>query len=342
MFKSLIATCLLTFSCSSQPQNKQPLKRGIETQQAVVDNSVFVHGNYNFCESFESLNDVLDPNVNFQPFEVRFADVSNQKNLLSCPTNFDYDNHQWYIEYISFNFVRSNNEWVINGRVYLYNNVLSTYNFYYSFTKDSDLSSVTRRDFIFTYCDSLYLYDSQKTAFNYIFTHDDNSYVTTYNGYYNFNANLSSFNSRFYVGGTVTFDFAIGYDLTNFSHESYQNGDTFEILKFDNIDNVYYTTSYTVPLTLNVDVTNSNLYLNGCKISNSHKLYLETIGIFAYVRDTTYDDADFHDLLFSVMDSPVYFLSRLMSFELFGINLFVAFTGLLTFCVILILIRKFW
>lgn len=69
---------------------------------------------------------------------------------------------------------------------------------------------------------------------------------------------------------------------------------------------------------------------------------LSQIGVFSYVRDTQYDDTDFHDLLFTIMDTPIYFFSRLFDFQFFGVNLYIALSGLITLAIVVIIIRKIW
>lgn len=65
---------------------------------------------------------------------------------------------------------------------------------------------------------------------------------------------------------------------------------------------------------------------------------LESYGIFQYVNDTP--PTTWYEMILSTMDAPIYYLRQLLSFELFGINLFIAFSGLMTLLVVIFVIKK--
>lgn len=182
--------------------------------------------------------------------------------------------------------------------------------------------------------------------FNIFFTHDDNAYVTSYSGYYNF-TNTSTINSPFNVFGGFTFNNSLYFGLTNSLYGVFN--DSFRCAHWgypddwtsNGVVNGFYYESYDLPISSS-QVVNSNFQFNNVKLSNDSYDLLSTVGTWQFVRDTSYDNADFYDLMFAIADTPIYFISRILSFELFGMNLFVALTGLLTVCAILVLIRKFF
>ena len=205
-----------------------------------------------------------------------------------------------------------------------------------------DLSDLiaSLRDTIFCVNKSFFINDDESRIFNFLWSREDNSYVTTYTGFYNFNNSLSNFNNKKFIAfGTVSFNGNLYYDIYNNTY-NFDNA-SLRFSFFDYEHQTYSSVVYTLPLSSYNDVNYNNIYLTNCKMSLNDYNNLSSIGAFAYSPDHSYDNATFHDLLFGVMDSPIYFLSRLMSFELFGVNMFVAFTGLLTLCVVLVLIRKF-
>lgn len=61
-----------------------------------------------------------------------------------------------------------------------------------------------------------------------------------------------------------------------------------------------------------------------------------------YVTPPGQDVSAIRTLLFTLVDIPVYYLSQLMSFDLFGMNVFKAFTSIIALVVCFILLKKFW
>lgn len=334
MFSQIIATGLLALSV------------GAPTRQNANVNSTLVSGAYNFQSNFDFqyLLSNITPNTSFQ---VNF----NAITYSSDDTFANWDEQcVWYLgNGENFRYVESIKcEFYTTGlQFYIYyyddfNNLTrSSYAFVFNSSIDvlDDVSN-TYRSSIFNFSKSFYLNGDSAILFNYLLTHDDNDYVSTYNGYYNFTPNISTFNNKvFAVFGSISFDNRLFYSMTD-----YEQNNTFRNLRLSFYDlnyDSFMDAGFSLPLSNNTGVTYNNVYMTNCKISNADYVKLDFFGDFAYVRDTSHDNDNFHDLLFGIMDSPIYFLSRLMSFELFGVNMFVAFTGLLTLCVVIVLIRKF-
>nr|DAG73111.1 MAG TPA: hypothetical protein [Inoviridae sp.] len=66
--------------------------------------------------------------------------------------------------------------------------------------------------------------------------------------------------------------------------------------------------------------------------------YLTNFGYFTSVP--TFDPYDFKDLLYTTADVPFKYLSNIFSFELFGINLFTALTGIASLALLIIIIKR--
>lgn len=179
--------------------------------------------------------------------------------------------------------------------------------------------------------------------FNAVFTTQNNEYMTTYKGYYTW-VPRSSYSNPFTAFGTELYSGAMLQNLYTY-HVNAPTYDTLVLNRadYDNDDLVNYVNYRYTDVVFDTKLENQDTqFLVDWKLSKKSYDRLSTYGIFAYVRDNTYDDADFQDLLFSIMDSPFYMISRMLNWQLFGVNLFVALTGLLTVAVILVLIRKFW
>lgn len=67
----------------------------------------------------------------------------------------------------------------------------------------------------------------------------------------------------------------------------------------------------------------------------------QSYGVFGYVPQVQPGEYEFDDLFFSLVDTPIYFVYSIFNWKLFGANLFIAFTGLVSFALVLILFRRF-
>lgn len=201
------------------------------------------------------------------------------------------------------------------------------------FTENVTLSSYSTywKNLVIYFEGSYFIADSSYSMFLSLFTPSGNSYVRYYVGYYSYATNLLSSNSEFILYGS----FLVNNSLYNYFYRNNGNSFAMNYLAAGENNRVDIVTSG------NLQVAN-NFYLDGVLIPTDVYTQMTNVGVFGYQRDNSFDNTTFKDLLFSIMDTPIYFMTRLLSFELFGVNMFVAFTGLLTICVILVLIRKFF
>lgn len=184
---------------------------------------------------------------------------------------------------------------------------------------------------LYFYITNPYILDSSSyEQFSKIFTNNDNQFVVSYNGYFSFlSGNITPFSERFTILGNIIFNNVIYYGFRSGQYSI----DAISIDYVNSVNSVVVGVSYKEA---------PNIWFNNVKMTKSNYTYLHSIGVFGYVRPTTYDDSTFNDLLFSIMDSPIYMLSRLLNFELFGMNVFIAVSGLLTLALVVVVIRKIW
>lgn len=340
MFKTLIATCLLTFSsCTGIKQEPKELR--VESPRSALNQNgtINVLGGYNF-------RDIID-----------FSFLSNFTNYEADYTiYFEYDSRDNLVSYISdgtgqnafscgnfrLHSYGTSGGLVIDVEFLVYNGVAST-TLTQTFSTDGVLSTSTGN-----YKDSILGFNTPYTfngvdaiVFDNLFTSADNQYTYTYNGYYNFTNGITSINQYFSVTGDLSFDTSLYKFLSNRNNGALGGYSTLILLSYNVESPGFVYDSYSLPNGL-YSIYTKNIMMNGAKMTNTTYNILSAYGTFSYVRDTTFDDSTFTDMLFGVADTPVYFISRLLNFELFGFNLFIAFTSLLTLCIIIVCIRKFF
>lgn len=330
MFKSLIATALLSFSVGA---------KSIDHQEAATSSqTIYVNGSYNFQQIYDFDNDDFD----LSDFNIVFDDISDFKSY-SNPISY-YDNntsHFYYLSSINFNTNTGDRGlMILTFNIY---DVYSTDSFSvriydgdYVYDVDSDYA-----DMIINFRNTYILTGDEAKLFNIFFTKEDNDLTTTYNGYYSFNNNISSINNWYFISGAFSFNNRV-YNIFTNKGDGVVGSSPYAICgSYFNIEQQqYYMQSFGLPFDRNY-VSSNNVLMSNAKMSKASYNILTNYGVFAYQHESTYDDADWKDLLFSVVDSPIYMISRLLNFELFGINLYIALAGLLTIVIIVFCVRKF-
>lgn len=320
MFKELVATLLLSGSIGV----KAPIQ-----PKRVDDVSYTIYGVYNFCETF----DFTKLGYSSYQFDVMFEAPTDLAYTTPITFNNDYASDNFYLAGIT---IHAYDIIDLDVTFYYYDSYLTQYTESITIERGDDFQDFNIKALMF-YCHRpIILHDDDAIIFSNIFTTEDNSLVTSYTGYYSFVSSSTTAN-HFFVFGSCLFNNQMYYGFTSHGVES-----TKVNFYYYDVNEFYYTMrSYQLPL-VGGDISNRNILCTNCKMSVDSKTRLSNIGIFSYVRDTSYDDTDFKDLMFSVMDSPIYMLSRLLGFELFGVNLYIALASLLTIVALLVLIRKFF
>lgn len=346
MLKEILATFLLSGSIGAKSLPVTVPVYDVFHETADIDYSIspqVVTGVYNFRDTIDvrGLRSAIDGYRYIEYFQIDRIESEGggmPYERHNCPISIN--NVTYWLE--GFTLELDGNDLTIYFDYYYpqhYNNELAI-----GFEpSDNDLADVgaTAQELIFNIRDGLVLSSNGAKCFDALFTHYDNAYTTTYNGYIHFLSNIT-FNYPFTAFGTEIIDIAMYYDLLVPIQPSGSYLNNTLIVQKNNYytyDYIFYEdVSYQLPL-----ASYERDWLTGnYKMSLTSKRNLGYIAYFGYVRDTSYDDVTFKDFFFSIVDTPVYFASSLLSFELFGVNLFVALTGLLTLCCILLLIKKFW
>lgn len=325
------------------------------TSQPIYDENVdveFVQGIYNFrdnidvqslftfmWDNFESAYEVADIQID------NFPSTSGQMPIVGFVNPISYLDYTLYADNLYFEFDTD----VLYLRIhYFYAQSISGY-LDYEFDNNYNLSDMTTwtHNFMINFRNGFTLPPKINYLFNCLFTKENNQYLTSYNGYYTWHGS-DHYSQPFTAFGSTLYSNNSYLTLCSYPYEGLNNSNT-----WDNVVLDYYEPDYEdystygfirynfMSFPFNLQGMSKSMLVNW-KMSLSSCQKLQGYGTFAYVRDTNYDNASFYDLLFSIMDSPFYMISRFLNWQLFGINLFVAFTGLLTLCVILVLIRHFW
>lgn len=340
LFGSTLNITKSIFNIHNDSGNNNHVEKLDLPKQSAIFNGLT--GNYNFYNSY----DFSELETGFSvDFNIQF----DEDHTFNCPLSTGQK--LYFIEscYID---VSANRPSTPRADVTFYcydpNDPSDTYTFtindIYDETDISDSSTeiYQYRDLFFNINNTIYLTDDEYLAFNLVFTKDDNLYVTSYNGYYNFlnNGYVPLNGESLDIFGYTIFNNRVVFAMSGYAYQhSYLN--RWDIVTFDTAQqhNVISTVNYPFK---SDQVSANNIYFNGVKMSVETYDLMTDIGVFAYVRDDSQYEGTFQDLLFSIMDSGVYMLSRLLNFELFGMNLFVALSGLLTLAIVVVVIRKIW
>lgn len=343
MFKEIIVTFLLSGSIGAK---SLPVTIPVHTykESAVVNDTLTLYGNYNFQNVIGDVTS-FDDDV----YEIVFEDIttSGAQNKELVPIHRSSSTLIYYCDKITF----VKDDFHVDVTFHVYNHAYASgVDWVYSLDSDDDISTLVQSnyDLIFEVRQQYLIHDDLAYIFDALFTTYDNVYTRSYTGYYNFRNGLTNIPTYFVAFGYFMFNQS-SYSLM-FNYGDGIHTDThyaiylsyYQLIDLEgNGYQGYSIESFGLPFNSN-SVISSNIYMTGVKMTNTTYNRLSNVGVFGYVRDTSYDDVTFRDFFFSLVDTPIYFASSLLSFELFGVNLFIALTGLLTLCCILLLIKKFW
>lgn len=168
--------------------------------------------------------------------------------------------------------------------------------------------------------------------FNALFTHEDNWYIKNYTGWYSFSSTTQGISWTANMYGSITMGQTMYYSATI-------NGNFIKAQMYDPNNDVYKYDAMALPFSTSQRGT--QWYLAGAKMTNEDKTKWESVGTFAYIPKTQPGEYSLRDLFFSLADTPIYFIYSIFNWQLFGANLFIAFIGLVSFALILLLFRRF-
>lgn len=305
MIKSLVATALLSFSVGGFPREN--------TQNVGVDTSLSLYGCYCIREDFTF------PSADFE---------------------FDFDVGGYYYYYNSANDygidIMSNFYILCDGGVFdveITNIDEEVYNFWFSDDLDfSHLMDKAQRTYIYI-TEPYSMTNTQADYFYKFFTSVGNSYCERYTGWFTFNNTTPQSTSDFIVFGNLSINNSLFSSLHCYNgsfggvvaNAQYYNGTVQQSYTFINSEG--YIDDFKI----------KNAYFNDVFLAQTDKLNLARFGTFQYVPYV--QQYTFGDMIFNIMDAPIYMLSKLMGVELFGIEIYLAFTSVITIMLICFVIK---
>lgn len=347
MIFELIATGLLAYGVSISSlnvnngnhydSNDNHISESIKPKYASNLSNQLVSGIYNFRDSFDfGIFDIRDIGGNTIIFD-------NDYNFL-VPFTYDANNEPTY--YLkTFTYYVGDEEEVTTNYIYvsfqLYDIDTNELSLDVDIYSTDTLASVQRleevRTLMFYVINGVNLNPQDYKVFNFLFTHDDNTFMRSYIGYYSFINNGILFNGNHYnIFGTSTIGNSISFTFDFYSIDGYSIN-SIERLTYDVLGQNYTISSFIIPKR-----PSNFVYFDNVKMSISTYTALNgTLGSFSYMPSTS-QPTSFEDLLFGIADSNLYFIASLFNFEMFGMNLYIALSGLLTLVIVIFIIRKIW
>lgn len=327
MIKEIFASVLLTCNFGT-PILKTPYK---------ATNNNKIYGTYNVV-NYASEELYNNESRTYVGAGYVFDDTFSNEDL-EAPKYLNpvwYNSKEYFLEYMHLEWYKNQFFSIEIGLYDLYLNATTIEYEYYMGDYSSDLD-VKDASMYFQIRQSYLMTQDQALLFNSIFTTQDNYFVTTYTGYYSFNNSLTVFNSTANMQGLITIGQRMYTGARTVTGTSSNSG--LRVEYYDSQNNNYTSTVLKLPFSA---TGNSNQwYLTGVKMTQEEYATWTTYGTFAYIPRTTPDAYDFNDLFFSMADTPIYFIYSIFNWQLMGANLFIAFVGLISFAIILVLFRRF-
>lgn len=328
MFKTLLATLMLSTSFGT------PL---IKTTPYKAQNYQNISGSYTFTDSYDY--DTFFTHVD--DTEYASLEIITQDDMYIFGNSIQTSD--LYMIFIDYNYEGSQ-----YFQIQLWTNEQTMYAHAYwelseatNFTELNiygNYSNQVIENFVVTFLSERTITGNAKHLFNLFFTKNGNRYVNYYNGYYHYN--LSNWynpvtNFDYQYGAYYMTDSTI-YNCIAQNSPSYLNSVYYYSMYYDTQGNqyvnggtYYYLRGEYKPV--------SNIQITGL-LPKMVRDSLNAEGVFQFINDTP--PTTWYEMILSTMDAPLYFLTSLFSFELFGINLMLAFSGLLTLLIIIVVIKK--
>lgn len=328
MIQNLFATLLFAGSVANTP---------ILMPRKAMYNKVT--GTYNLVNSINNayLTNYTEYKETYIWFDNTTFDSELQAPKYSVPLR--YDNKTYYLNNIYLEWY-PNNEYmsieIVMYDAYLVNETIEV--LYYDSMNLEDIEDYTFAQIYFNVMDAILLSELQTNLFNSVFTREENLYTVNYTGYYAFNNSLTQFNqTSSNMLGTIT----IGQNMYNqiTTVHNMPTSRDFIMARYYNAQTDGYDTKF-LYAPFNNYGTSNQWYLSVKMTQNEYNRW-QSYGVFGYVPQVQPGEYEFDDLFFSLVDTPIYFVYSIFNWKLFGANLFIAFTGLVSFALVLILFRRF-
>lgn len=331
MFKEIIATCLITFSCSSKSLYKD------NKQNAYVGDSYCCSGAYCLKDEYDfnavreymifwqlstldlqiqttNRNDLTvfggmyDDEMYTHDLETLKIHFTNSLSYIKCDILMDSSREEWSASLENVHGGETIDDWTEEGEF--------TY---------------TAPNLVISFNIEWYLTGNDIEIFNSLFTKEGNRYVRAYNGYYHFNNGNWHNNNEydFYYSYGAYFMFQ-SYIFNTLSYNS-------DMVQFVYLSKDNTVQSYVRPYDHGTYTDVGNVIVNGL-LPQRVRQWMNSNGVFQYVQPD--NDSTWYEMILATMDAPIYYLKQLLGFELFGMNLFIAFSSLLTLVIIIAIIKK--
>lgn len=309
MFKTLLASTFLLFNVSS----KVPVTRD--------SNYIYsLYGAYCFKDHITYEKDAL-------PDEYTYLDYNTTEYYARMTYQLSYDdvyNYNTVIDNMDITYDDTNDYYVFHiydGDFSLRQNITSDEYLYDMYGECWELVLFFPAQFNVT-ADGYRLF----TTF---FTSEGNNWVTNYSGWYTITN--PQYTSDIKLNGFFNISNNLYNEIEFVNHN-------FRAWYRDEYSYDYSGDSYVDVIVDSKLKVSSLLYFDNVLIPNYLNYNFRQVGTFSY--QYTPVEYTFGDMIFSVIDAPIYMLSQLFSFELFGLQFYVGFIGVVTLLLICIIVKK--
>lgn len=320
MIHEIIASLLLATSCGTPLIRTTPLKANLSK----------ISGIYNFRNSVDTTY-LEKYRQSGAVTEYIYFDTSNITDKTMYIDPIRIDNENYYLSYMQLGY--SGLQSAVYIRMYYYDDegTIDEFNVTYYESANIEYIASEMQDMYFYVRESILLDEMQSDLFKAVFTLDENEFTKNYSGYYQFNNYLASGNYNYNMYGNVTIGQRMYYNSNLLTNKVVTN-------TYNSQNGIYE--NYDIMLPFTNSGTPGQWYLN-VKMTEEDYTNWQRVGNFGYIPQVTPGEYTFSDLFFDLADTPIYFVYSIFNWELFGANLFLAFIGLTSFALILVLFRKF-
>lgn len=250
---------------------------------------------------------------------------------------YSYDENYFIkMNYLSISQQLVNNQWYYSFRNAYYDETDALIEEYQVQVTSQELEDASNKaHYYMIYVPTPYSIDAVNgnyERFMQFYTNTTNNYMISINSWYSFNDATGSnyqiigtFNANNTLYGLLDYlqNNKITFKNPNYLYPDRPAGNNYEL----------YNNGFTTQ--------NHNVYMNVQMMPKY--IYTEMInhGVFQYIpyEQQVYS---FQDFFFGIVDAPLMYLYNLFSFDLFGLNVFIAFCGVITISLIIIVVKKVW
>lgn len=304
MFKSLIATALLSASVGATPLQPRML------------NNIGYQGSFTTRMYYDSEYDEYAPYGE----QWDFGDIGAIDYTFDTTSDiyyYDYT-HGYYVKCMLLRITCDSSKHVY---VY-YNDVVYSNTFSINSGDTYDDMSNNWCSFVLYFADVYNVPYNVSKLFNVFFSTESNDYVKSYTGWYNFSDTFATTLPSWTLMGNITANNSLVNNL------------------IVSADDIYATYTSSAVSGISIDMyerpnwvsKSRNVYLTNCLIPLSVRNRMVLYGQFAYIPSGEVND--FQDLFYSIADTPIKLIYDMFNFELLGMGFASAIVSLLCLLVV--------